>query len=115
MNTSELINKHLTTNRISRWGELLPCPPITCADGFTFSVQASSTTYCSPRNDVGPWTAAEVGYPSLPEPLLFDYVEGFSSNWTESVYPYVPINIIAAVIECHGGFNSETLQTLNST
>lgn len=90
-------------------------PPIVCVDGFKLSVQVGWRLYCTPRDDKGPWTAVEVGWPSLPEPLLFDYVEsGFGSEWTDSVYPYVPIELVAAVIDCHGGFGPKALQVINS-
>ena len=79
-----------------------PLPPVVCRDGFSMSVQASAGTYCSPREDVGPWTAVEIGYPNRIEPLLFDYAETWG-NWTETVYGWVPITLAAAVIEVHGG------------
>jgi len=69
------------------------------------SVQASSFCYCSPRNDVGPWEEVEVGYPSNPEPMLFEYAET-PGRWTETVYPYTPVSLVAAIIEVHGGFSS---------
>ena len=44
---------------------------VVCADGFSMSVQASETHYCSPREDgAEKYTAVEVGYPNPPEPLL---------------------------------------------
>ena len=42
---------------------------VVCADGFSMSVQASETHYCSPREDgAEKYTAVEVGYPNPPEP-----------------------------------------------
>ena len=38
---------------------------VVCADGFSMSVQASETHYCSPREDgAEKYTAVEVGYPT---------------------------------------------------
>lgn len=48
-------------------------PAIECADGFTMSVQASRSHYCTPRNDVGPYTAVEVGFPSKHENRIAPY------------------------------------------
>ena len=83
------------------------CPEIVCADGFTMSVQASRTHYCSPRSDVGPWQSVEIGFPSRIEPLLWQYAES-PGEWTNTVYGYVPVELVAAVIEVHGGFASQT-------
>lgn len=38
-------------------------PRIVCA-GFTFSMQAGKFNYCSPRDDTGPWTEVELGFPT---------------------------------------------------
>jgi len=81
-------------------------PMVTCKNGFSMSVQASSSHYCSPRQDVGPWASVEIGFPSRIEPLLWDYAEE-PGNWTQTVYGYVPIELAAAVIEVHGGFKSQ--------
>lgn len=77
-------------------------PRITCADGFSMSVQAREAAYCSPRNNVGPWSACEVGYPSEAEPLLMDWVED-ANRPTDTVYTWVPVEVIDAVIAKHGG------------
>lgn len=71
------------------------------------SVQASRTHYCSPRSDVGPWQSVEIGFPSRIEPLLWQYAES-PGEWTNTVYGYVPVELVAAVIEVHGGFASQT-------
>lgn len=71
-------------------------PYIHCADGFSMSVQASAGHYCEPRNNIGPWTAFEVGYPSQEEPLLGD-------NGGDTVWGWVPATTIDAIIAKHGG------------
>jgi len=78
--------------------------PVKCHDGFMMSVQASSTHYCMPRSDVGPWTRVEVGYPSQIEPLLWPWAE-LPGDWTDTVYPHVPVEVVLAVIELHGGWD----------
>ena len=66
------------------------------------SVQVGMYHYCSPQNDVGPWTTVEVGFPSKVEPFLWKYAEE-PGKWTDTVYPYTPIQVVAAVVEVHGG------------
>lgn len=75
---------------------------IKCADGFTMSVQASSFHYCTPRTDKGPHTAFEVGFPSERVEALMPYAEDAETP-TETVYGWVPVEIIDAIISEHGG------------
>ena len=75
---------------------------VVCADGFTMSVQADDFTYCLPRNDEGPYTAVEVGFPNEYEELIIDWAEDDSSP-TETVYGYVPSHIVSLVLAKHGG------------
>lgn len=100
------LNAHLMQDRrdpaASPGRYVPPAPRVVCDDGFSMSVQASWSAYCEPRSDTGPWTAVEVAYPSSIEPLLWDYAEA-QGRWTETVYPYTPIEVAAAVIELHGG------------
>jgi len=77
-------------------------PPIVCNDGFKFSAQARSGCYCEPREDNGPWTAVEVGYPSEREELFMPYVED-ESRPTDTVYGWVPVSVVREVIAKHGG------------
>ena len=78
-------------------------PRITCEDGFSMSVQASSGCYCSPRDGGrGPWQRVEVGFPSAKDDLLMPYVED-ANNPTGTVYGYVPIGVVDQVIANHGG------------
>lgn len=93
------LQAYLMTRAPDTWR---PLPQIVCADGFQMSVQASRHNYCEPRADKGPWISVEIGFPSKIEPLLWEYAEG-GAHWTETVYGYVPIQLAAAVIECHGG------------
>ena len=81
---------------------------IVCADGFAMSVQADEGAYCSPRNDRGPYEEAEIGFPTEKEDLIMPYVEDHSCP-TETVYAYVPKNVITMVIAKHGGIVSGEL------
>lgn len=76
---------------------------IKCRDGFTMSVQASQNGYCSPRmNNALSYTEVEVGYPSMIEKLLLPYVED-AAKPLNSVYGWVPVEVVAKVIQSHGG------------
>ena len=76
---------------------------IECADGFSMSVQASSFNYCEPRiNNAKAYTAVEVGYPSDYESMLATWAEN-PDNYTRTVYPFVPVQVIVDVCAKHGG------------
>ena len=82
---------------------------VVCADGFTMSVQASETHYCSPRETgAEQYTAVEVGYPNPPEPLIM-YLAEEPDRPTMTVYPFVPAQLVALVIAKHGGMVAGTL------
>jgi len=77
---------------------------VICADGFSMSVQASNGHYCSPRDNTGPWQMVEVGYPSERVESFMPYVDGNpeGAEW-ETVYGYVPVEIVVDAIVQHGG------------
>jgi len=83
-------------------------PRITCKDGFNISVQGSSYNYATPREDNPPngYTHVECGYPSS-KPVtsaLLKFAELFSTNdYTETVYGYVPVEVVEAELDAHGG------------
>lgn len=81
---------------------------VECQDGFFMSVQAFAGAYCHPKNDVGPYTEVEVGYPSHPEALLMEYAED-PSRPTDTVYAWVPREIVLLVIAKHGGMTGGDL------
>lgn len=87
-------------------GDFVPLsPPVVCNDGFSLSVQAGQYLYSAPRTDYAKYyTEVEVGFPSEREELLIPYAED-ASKPTETVYGYVPIEVIEAVIEKHGGID----------
>ena len=93
------------TTRINpRTNKLLLRPRIVCNDGFSMSVQASQGCYCEPRLDLisGEYLSVEVGYPNQKEDILLPYVED-ESNPTETVYGWVPIEVVESVIIKHCG------------
>lgn len=83
---------------------------ITLKDGTSLSVQASAGHYCSPRENHGPWHKVEVGYPSVDPGIKWR--EYFDGDWdeddhTDSVYGYVPIELVVEFISIHGGIKKE--------
>jgi hypothetical protein len=79
-------------------------PRVVCADGFEMSVQASSTHYCTPRENEEPYySTVEVGYPSQVVPELLPYIDGSDGNPTESVYGGVPVDVVNRIVAAHGG------------
>ena len=106
-------------------------PRIACNDGFSVSVQASEFSYCHPsytqwQNEDGwqvingeyylssktprsfetdhyiPYESVELGYPSEEDELINEYAEG--DDYTNTVYGYVPVDIVEKLIEKHGGY-----------
>ena len=87
---------------------------IVCADGFSMSVQASRTHYCTPKDDVGPYTHVELGYPSSYDYYLNEYAEE-PSRPTDTVYGWVPADTIVMCIDAHGGMVEGDLPPLVKT
>lgn len=81
-------------------------PHIFCEDGFEMSVQAGSGLYSAPRGNLesGEYTACDVGFPNQKEELLMPYAEEDPETPTDSVYAYVPVEVIEQIIEKHGGW-----------
>jgi len=103
-----LMNDMLTSTRL---------PKIVCSDGFEMSVQVGSSLYCKPKKVAKRYSEVEIGFPSEYEPLIEEYAETFYkedgedvTDYTDTVYPYVPVRIVDKVLKKHGGINmAETL------
>ena len=91
-------------------------PQIVCSDGFKMSVQVGYSLYSEPKKVAKRYSKVEIGYPSERESLLEDYVELslFDENfvdYTDTVYPYVPVKVVNQVLKKHGGIDmKETLR-----
>lgn len=105
MTIKEFVEKH--RNPSPHCAFLGFVPRIICNDGFNFSVQASRTHYCSPRDDFGPWEAFEVGFPSKPSRLLTEYQEDRRKPQKDNVFGWVPEEVIDKIIKGHKGINVE--------
>jgi len=111
LNKDPLMRHMMTTTRL---------PQIVCTDGFTMSVQVGYSLYCKPKKVAKRYSEVEIGYPSEREPLLEENVElgifDLQSNdekfvdYTDTVYPYVPVKVVDKVLKKHGGIDlTETL------
>ena len=76
---------------------------VICADGFRMSVQAHDGAYCEPRADAQRrYTLVEIGFPSVEEPLIMPWCES-PDEPTDTVYAYVPVDVVTNVLVKHGG------------
>jgi predicted ThiF/HesA family dinucleotide-utilizing enzyme len=83
-------------------------PRIVCQNGFSISVQAHAGSYCK-HNESGELTHVECGFPSTTPKTkeLLEYAECFGNHgYTETVYGYVPVEVVQAELEAHGGIIS---------
>jgi hypothetical protein len=87
-------------------------PRAMCADGWSVSIQGNTDGhYCRPRDthyDGVPWEV-ELGYPSEAEELLLNYAED-KERLTDTVYAYVPIDVLEDVVAKHGGIIGEDIR-----
>ena len=86
-------------------------PHIICADGFSMSVQVGYSLYSTPKKIAKRYSAVEIGYPSDHEPLIEKWAEfapfdeDVVPDYTDTVYPYVPVGGVDKVLKKHGGIN----------
>lgn len=82
---------------------------IVCADGASVSIQAGRHAYCTPRDDRGPYTHIEAGFPTVEPPASWrEYAEDLD-NLTQTVYGYMPFDCVDEFIAVHGGMVSGEL------
>ena len=98
MNLNEFVKETFTDT------EFVMRPQIVCKDGFKMSVQGSIGHYCSPRMNLDSYFRMEIGYPSEPEESILEFAEDKDSP-TDTVYGFVPCEIIQALIDKHGGID----------
>ena len=104
LNDDPLMRHMMTSTRL---------PHIVCVDGFTMSVQVGYSLYSEPKKVAKRYSKVEIGYPSERESLLEEYVESFyvTPDFTDSIYPYVPVKVVDKVLKKHGGIDlTETLR-----
>ena len=107
LNKDPLMRHMMTSTRL---------PHIVCTDGFTMSVQVGYSLYSKPKKVAKRYSNVEIGYPSEHEPLIEEYAECYTFeeldiDFTDTIYPYVPVKIVDKVLKKHGGIDiTETLR-----
>ena len=92
-------------------------PHIVCEDGFSMSVQVGYSLYSEPKKIAKRYSKVEIGYPSEPEELIKEWAEftpfdeDEEPDYTDTVYPYVPVKIVDKVLKKHGGI--DIIETLS--
>ena len=107
LNDDPLMRHIMTSTRL---------PHIVCVDGFTMSVQVGYSLYSKPKKVAKRYSEVEIGYPSEHESLLEKYVESpfKEPDYTDSIYPYVPVKVVDKVLKKHGGIDiTETLRRVS--
>ena len=98
--TADELNAWMRQQRADTKAHVLP--QYVAPDGFTVSIQASNTHYCAPRETgLAAYHSVELGYPSAEEELLLPYAED-PERPTDTVYGWVPVEVVAAVLTSHG-------------
>ena len=124
MKINEFIKKNLKVTTLSEdplmkhMATSSRLPHIVCGDGFTMSVQVGYSLYSTPKKIAKRYSAVEIGYPSDHEPLIEEYAEFIPfgdedevPDYTDTVYPYVPVGVVDKVLKKHGGIDlAETLR-----
>lgn len=78
-------------------GDMTYYIPIVCLDDFSMSIQASSKHFSHPKKDgLEKYSHYEVGFPSERPTYFADYE-------LDNIYPWVPVELIVAEINAHGG------------
>ena len=87
-------------------------PHIVGADGFSMSVQVGYSLYSTPKKVAKRYSAVEIGFPSEPEELIKEWAEFLpfgeedeEPDYTDTVYPYVPVGVVDKVLKKHGGID----------
>ena len=107
LNDDPLMKHIMTSTRL---------PHIVCVDGFEMSVQVGYSLYSTPKKVAKRYSEVEIGYPSEHEPLIEEYAECFTFeeldiDFTDTIYPYVPVKLVDKVLKKHGGIDlTETLR-----
>ena len=104
MKINEFIKKYRIVKKIIPGVTSSHTPHVICKDGFKMSVQVGQSLYSTPKDVVDNYEEMEVGYPSEEEYLLAKYAED-GENLCETVYSFVPVNLIDKIIEKHGGID----------
>ena len=119
MDVNEFLTETVKTKEIVGFQYQEFRPRVFCKNGVSLSVQASQYHYCWPRVDgVITYESVEVGYPSVnPPESWIEYYDGEVKGPTcskDSVFGYIPVELVDAWIEKNGGIDVEkTFEDVN--
>ena len=111
MNINEFILKYREVDQHGNM-TMIRNPCVVCKDGFTFSGQSSGTHYSNPKGYADEYTEIEIGFPSAHDTLIEKYAENSwddEPDYTDTVYGYVPVEIVDQLIEKHGGIDEDAV------
>ena len=92
---------------MTKCGAVRHRPKIVCTDGFKMSVQGHEMTYSIPKKVATEFEAMEIGFPSQQEDLIMEFIVPPGDKPTQSVYGFIPIDLIEQIIEKHGGIDEK--------
>jgi hypothetical protein len=104
LQTLDSVQRFLRGAEHHRRSRIKVLPRLVCADGFSFSVQASSIHGCEPRTETGPYSSVECGALSRPVAELLPFMmpeEGIPPE--NGIYRCVPVKLVVQIINDHGG------------
>ena len=99
-----ILNAALCFEIVYIFGTAALRPEAVCADGFTLSIQASGMHYCIPNEDLsdGNYSKVELSYLSEEVEEFLPFAEDDEAPLA-TVYGYVPVETVDAVLAKHGG------------
>lgn len=80
-------------------------PPIICKDGMFISVQAGENYKCYPRQDLDNFEYETVEVYKNESTEAEELLNMFECAYDNYIYDNVPVEVIDAIIEKHGGFD----------
>ena len=83
---------------------------LVCNDGYSISAQAGSGFYCEPRRTQEAHRSIELGFPSEEDDIINAYAES-PDDYTQTVYPFVPIDVVQELVDKHGGIDIDLVKT----
>lgn len=103
MNVNQFHNVFRIVSSLSP--DFVNCPRMFLNSGLNLSVQASLYHYSQPRvSNADYYSAFEIGFPSEKIESIMDYAEDTEMP-TETVYGYVPDDVIDKIIQDNGGID----------
>lgn len=85
-------------------------PAMVMVDGLKLSVQGHYGAYSYPRDDFSEsYGSVEIMGPPKADELLAPYERECNAVGDEMIYPYVPVEVVCAIIGKHGGLKIEAM------